>query len=351
MKKHILSLIAIATLVSGGVLSAQSKIIDLGIFKKPAERNQLELRIRPSETVVNGAYSGGIFTVRFPSSYGVTLSVVAGSAQYGYAFAGPVGQHDGYDYYRYQFSGSVNMVNWEKDKEYPVLTLQVSGNAPNNAKFELVTNDSWTRAHNGDYYQELNGGELQRQFYTLPIKMLSFAAEALPNRNVQLTWEYESGTTLSHSEVEYSVDGIQFQKIGEIPANKETDRASSGYNFLHAQLKSNINYYRIRMVDINGVAEYSSVRVINFDDPDADFSLFPNPTPGPLTLVSRNPARYAPGLKYQVTDNSGKVILFDNVINDNTYINLSKLAAGAYHVTVMSEKKQVAVFKVVVANN
>lgn len=347
MKKYLLFLVTLFTLVSGGVVEAQSPIIDMGIFKKPTDRSKLEIRIRPADDIVNGAYSGGIFTVRFPASYEASLSEVAGSAQYGYAFAGPVGHHDGYNYYRYQFSGSVNMVNWEKGKEYPILTLQVSGNAPKNAKFELVTDELWTRVHNGNYYQELNGLELQRQFYVLPLKQIYFTAEAMQGRKVKLNWEYESEATLSHSEVEYSADGLQFTKLGDVPAANAAERASEGYQFIHEKPQS-VNYYRLRMVDIDGGAEYSSVRVVNFDDLDADFSVFPNPTAGPLTLVSRNLAKYPSGLRYQLTDNAGKTILFDRVIHDNTNINLSKIAAGAYHLSVQSEKEQLASFKVVV---
>jgi len=349
MKKTFFSLLVLLT-CSLEAISAQSPIIDLGIFKKAPNGTKLEIRLRAMEDVVNGAYSGGIFTVRFPSAYRVTLSAVPNTALYSYAFAGPVGQSEGYDYYRFQFAGSVNTVNWEKGKQYPLITLQVNGTPPPRAIFELVTKSPWTRANNGDYYQELNGGELQHKFYQLPVKARAFYATGLSDRTVKLDWEFESDATLDYSDIEYSIDGREFNMIGTAQAHPETDRLSSDYLFIHNKPQSGVNYYRIRMVDNNGIVEYSPIRAINFDDLEAEFNVFPNPTAGPLTLVSRNLAKYPGGIRYQIIDNSGKVLLANNVADDNVTIDLSKLASGAYYLQINNDEKQLEKFQVVIAN-
>jgi hypothetical protein len=350
MNKPVFRLLALLLFLSCGMHFAQSQTIDLGLFRKSAISNKLDIRLRPTEDVVDGAYSGGVFTVRFPSSYGVTLSVVPNTALYGYAFAGPVGQFEGYDYYRFQFAGSVNTVNWEKAKEYPLITLQINGTTPPRARFELVTKTSWTRANNANYYQELNGASMQRTFYQNPIKIRSFTAIGLPNRIAKLDWEFESDTELAYSEVEYSADGREFALIGTEVAVNESDRTVALYEFTHNKPQNGLNYYRIRMVDINGVEEHSQIRSINFDDLDADFSVFPNPTSGPLTLVSRNLVKYKAGVICQLIDNSGKVILFDTVKDDNVTLDLSKLPSGGYYLQVMTDNEQLAKFPVVIAN-
>lgn len=350
MKKHSFLLIAFAAMLFHGVLSAQSNLIDLGIFKKPTDHSKLEVFVRPAADLTNQAYSGGVFTIRFPTSYGVTLSAVPGSSPYGYTFAGPVGQADGYDYYRYQFSGSVFMVNWKKNAEYPVLTLEVNGTTPPNPVFELVTNSDWTRANNSEYYQEINATEAQRQFYTKPLKLTTFKVRALPNRTARLDWEFESETTLAYSDVEYSADGRDFGRIAMTPADHNTDRTSPEYTYQHMKPQTGMNYYRIRMVDINGVVEYSPVRALNFDDLAADFAVFPNPTAGPLTLVSRNLDTYTDGVQYQILDNTGKVVRFDRVVDDNLTLDVSDLASGAYYLRVLNGQKQVAKFQVAVVS-
>lgn len=350
MKKMFFRFIPILSLLFFGVSYSRAQVVDLGLFKKTSNHNQLDVKLRTTEDVVNGAYSGGIFTVRFPSTYGVTLSAIQNTVLYSYTFAGPVGQFDGYDYYRFQFAGSVNVVNWEKGKEYPLVTLQVNGKAPSKAVFELVTNDPWTSANNADFYQELNGLELERAFYYHPIKVRTFYARALPDHTVQLDWEYESEVNLDYADVEFSGDGNGFKHIGTAPANDENDRAANYYKFIHSNPLTGMNYYRIRMVDINGVVEYSQVRAVNFNDLDADFSVFPNPTAGPLTLVSRNLGKYAAGVKYQLIDNTGKVILFDNVLDENVVLDLSKLASGTYYLRLISDQEQLAKFQVALTN-
>lgn len=337
-------------LLSNGLFAQSAGFLDIGLFKKTSDHSKLEVRLRPTQTVANGAYSAGIITVRFPESYGVTLSEIPGSSPYGYSFAGPVGQSDGYVYYRYQFAGSVHMVNWQKNTEYPLLTLQVNGVPPPNAFFELVTKTDWTRANNADYYQELNALEVERQFYTLPLKLTSFKVRALPNRSARLDWEFESETTLAYSEVEHSADGNYFGQIATTPGDNSTDRTSPEYTYQHAKPKSGMNYYRIKMVDINGVVEYSPIRALNFDDLDANFAVFPNPTAGPLTLVSRNLDTYTDGVQYQLVENTGKLIRSDRVVDDNMTLDLSQMPAGAYFLRVMNGQKQVATFQVVVAN-
>ena len=349
MKNITIWLITLFAFLCGGALTAQqAKIIDLGLFKNPADHKKLEIKLRPGQDVENWSHSAGIFTVRVPSEYGVTLTEVPGSSPYGYSFAGPVGQFEGYDYYRYQFSGSVHFVTWEKGRQYPVLTLQVQGDTPRNARYELVTGNEWTRRHNGDYYQELAGQELERTFYYLPLRMIAFHAEPLPDRTVQLNWELETEELLSHSEVEYSVDGRDFDLIGTEPARDAADLLDPAYSHVHVK-PTNVNFYRIRMVGINGEVTYSPVRVINFDDIDADFAVFPNPTSGPLTIASRNLVHYSEGVDYQIIDNSGKVLWFDRITTDNLSTDLSKLPAGAYFVKLLSGKEQLAKFKVILA--
>lgn len=350
MKNSIFAYTILSLLLFSSVVSAQSPMIDLGIFKVGTERNTLEVRLRTAEDVVNGAYSGGIFTVRFPAEYGVTLSAIPNTAQYGYAFAGPVGQFEGYNYYRFQFSGSVNMVNWEKGKEYPMMKIQINGVPPAKTKFELVTQNDWTREHNADYYQELNGLELQRTFYQLPIKFSSFDAVAMPNRSVKLDWEFESDTDLDYSDVEYSIDANTFENLNSVAANEQTDRFDRGYGFIHNTPKSDINYYRIRMVDINGAVLYSPVRAISFDGSNADFQVFPNPSAGPVTLVSRHLDKYPSGIQYELVDNLGKVVSMGNVTDDNVTYDWSKMPSGVYYLKIVNSQEQVAKFQVVLAN-
>lgn len=138
-------------------VSAQP-MLDIGIFNNPLNSNKLEVRIRPSENIVDGVYSAGVFTIRHPVSYGVTL--VAPSAlnaplfNYNLANQGTDGI---YQYYSFSFT-SPNLVNWTAGVSYPIAIIQISsGASAGTGTFEIV-NNAWTAANNGNVYQELNGG-------------------------------------------------------------------------------------------------------------------------------------------------------------------------------------------------
>lgn len=166
-------------------ISMSAQTIDLGIFSSMDDPGVLEVRLRASENVESLAYSGGVFTVRYPAVYDIGLEVIPGSSPYQFVFAGPAGLLDGYQYHRFQFSGAVYSVNWEEGVEYPVLSLRLSEPVPAQAYFELVSGDEWTRAYNGNYYQELKGKGMQGGFYRgvaeAPILAVSVSAEKGPD--------------------------------------------------------------------------------------------------------------------------------------------------------------------------
>lgn len=141
-----------------GVLQLQAQTtLDIGIFNNPLNSNKLEVRIRPDADVVNGVYSAGVFTIRHPVSYGISL--IAPSALniplFNYTLANQ-GTDGVYQYYSFSFV-SPYVVNWSAGVSYPIAIIQISsGTTAGIGTFEIV-NDPWTGANNGDVYQELNG--------------------------------------------------------------------------------------------------------------------------------------------------------------------------------------------------
>ena len=133
-------------------------MLDIGIFNNPLNSNKLEVRIRPSEDVVNGVYSAGVFTIRFPISYGVTLvaPTALNTPLYNYSLANQ-GTDGTYRYYSFSFV-SPYVVNWTAGNSYTIAIIQISsGTTGGTGIFEIV-NNAWTVANNGNVYQELNGG-------------------------------------------------------------------------------------------------------------------------------------------------------------------------------------------------
>lgn len=100
-------------------------ILDIGIFNIPSGSDKLEVRLKPTENIVSGNYTAGIFTVRFLTSYGVTLTAptALNNPLYRYAIVNQ-GTDSLYTYYSLAFV-SPFILNWNTGVEYPIAILQI----------------------------------------------------------------------------------------------------------------------------------------------------------------------------------------------------------------------------------
>jgi Domain of unknown function (DUF4832)/Domain of unknown function (DUF4874) len=82
----------------------------------------------------------------------------------------------------------------------------------------------------------------------LPIELRSFSGKKGQNA-VQLNWETVSESQLAFFEIERSMDGLIFDKIGQITAENK----ASTYQFLDNNLSNNSTiWYRLRVIDFDG---------------------------------------------------------------------------------------------------
>lgn len=101
---------------------------------------------------------------------------------------------------------------------------------------------------------------------SLPVELASFDAELVGDDGV-LTWKTVSEEDNSHFDVERSIDGIRFEKVGEVAGAGTTDQAQN-YNFTDPNivgLGSPEVYYRLNQVDFDGDTSYSEIEVVNID--------------------------------------------------------------------------------------
>lgn len=283
------------TILCAFSIFAQTPIIDIGIFNVPAGSNKLEIRIKPNQNLspTLGGYTAGLFTIKFPTAYNATLTVLSTSYAYAQATSNPSvvepnGVQGGFDYYIFsKASGSGGSFN--SGQEYVIAVLQINSSTPGSGTFEIA-NDSWTQNNNGIYYQEYNTQEVNNIIYqqstvaALPVKLVDFRATPNPDRTVKLNWTTESERDLFNYEIERSTDGHQFEPIGEsIP--KGGLGVTTNYDFYDLQPASGDNYYRLKMNFNDNSMEYSPIRKARIDDNGlSDFSIQPNPTSGPFTL-------------------------------------------------------------------
>ena len=348
MKRLFLSTIIVLIVLLPSFVSATVKVVDLGIFNDGT--NQLEIRVKTSEDITNGTWSAGVFTVKFATSYHVVLSVL--SSSYGYTVQAKRLDHNGFDYYAIAFTANnPYTITWTAGVEYPIAKLKLQ-NGSGSGDFELVTGAANLPPNfNGSYYMEIDGVPRNRNFYenialgvTLPVDIRTFTAKAQPDHTALLEWISDSEVNFSYYGIEHSTNGIQYKSIGKV----ESVGKNGHYNFTHANPKDGDNYYRLRLVDLNGAFQYSLVRTVKFIGKEAAFLLSPNPTSGPLELISRFTEKYGSSLRYQITDENGKMLLENQLLDETTKLDLSNYPGGYYYLTIMNDLGMIEQYRVVV---
>ncbi len=124
----------------------------------------------------------------------------------------------------------------------------------------------------------------------LPVDLVNFTATPL-SKNVKIEWQTASEKNSSHFEIESSIYGKAFEKIGEVKA-KNQGNLTINYAFFDLNPHFGTNYYRLKMVDNNGQFTYSAIKTASIQTDKTTLSIFPNPTSDDayLTILSPNEA-------------------------------------------------------------
>ena len=176
--------------------------------------------------------------------------------------------------------------------------------------------------------------------YPLPVTLSNFTGNKEGLKNV-LKWETVNETNNKGFELQRSINGKDFGKIGEI-ASKATNGTSStklNYTFTDATpITSATNYYRLRQIDINGKESFSNVVAIKSNEVvKAQISrIYPNPVQDKLNVLLSTAT--AEKMTIVITDLIGKTIAqqtIETVQGDNNVLfNTTQLAKGTYLVKV-----------------
>jgi len=163
---------------------------------------------------------------------------------------------------------------------------------------------------------------------SLPVAFSSFKF-VKENEHSVLTWTTESEINSSIFEIERSLDGKLWNKIGEIRSSNDPTGAS--YEFtLSAEVVG--GYYRIRNVDFDGFSNFSEIIFVNYEIIEEP-TIYPNPARNTIDISYGNGI----GLKELIIYNiDGRVKLQQNLKNDQT-VDVSNLAKGSYSYTIITD--------------
>jgi hypothetical protein len=123
--------------------------------------------------------------------------------------------------------------------------------------------------------------------HTLPQSLTTFTAQLVNNRTI-LSWTTDMELRTSHFVIQRSVDGNNYEDEG-IVFTEGQGQLHREYNFSDdvSGIKAKVIYYRLKMVDLDGMYSYSEVllvRMISATD-EASLSVYPNPAIDELRIT------------------------------------------------------------------
>jgi trimeric autotransporter adhesin len=172
---------------------------------------------------------------------------------------------------------------------------------------------------------------------TLPVQMLSFTA-ALRNNAALLNWTTATEVNTANFEIERSIDGSNYDKIGTVAASgNSTIAIDYAYTDNDAiTLSSSVIYYRLKIIDRDGNYAYSSIVSVSLADIAGRVTIFPNPAADKTNVTIG--ALTDGQVQWKVLDNAGRTVLQNTAQlkkgRNNIVININKMSAGIYYLSV-----------------
>lgn len=176
----------------------------------------------------------------------------------------------------------------------------------------------------------------------VPVTWLSFNAKA-DNKVVLLDWKTATEQNSSHFEVERSINGISFEKIGSVKAAGNSNTITS-YNFIDRLPVKGMNYYRLKQVDLDGKYSYSEIRKVEIRTELPLFVLYNNPSDGKGIIVK---TAVVPSM-LGVFDISGKKLRDITISSNPQQLDLSALPSGTYTAVLYNAGAVIAAEKLVI---
>lgn len=173
----------------------------------------------------------------------------------------------------------------------------------------------------------------------LPLSLLEFKGRKLAASNL-LEWTTENEVRVSRYEIERSISSATFIKIGEVAASGISNSQKS-YAFADNFPNSSHNYYRLKMIDIDGKFSYSNVVALAGSQTDKVRIEKIKPNPFTDFIEIKFTLTEAQQLSVQLVDMSGRPVFlkkFDGKTGENNIKldQLTNLSEGMYFIKIIT---------------
>jgi uncharacterized delta-60 repeat protein len=208
--------------------------------------------------------------------------------------------------------------------------------------FAISDDQGWAMKLSGSriYLAGISNNDFAVAAYTndalaLPLSLTSFTA-VRQNKFVQLNWETASEQNTASFEIERSADARSFTKLGSVKSSGNSSSAKN-YVFTDAQPVTGANFYRLKMVDIDGSFTYSKVVVVNMNSITKGLQIFPNPVKDVLYVQATGSETAI----VQITDAAGRIMKQQKIqLNGSTSfsVEVQSFPAGKYYMLLQGNQ-------------
>ncbi len=165
---------------------------------------------------------------------------------------------------------------------------------------------------------------------SLPLKLVSFGAKENGNNTVDLQWNTANETNSDRFEVERSLDGVNFSRVGTV---KAAGSAAHSYSFTDSAPVKGYNYYRLSIFDQDGTVVYSSTQLVKIGALTGKLSVMPNPVNKSADLTIRWNAGNSARAMLTVFESTGKQVFKGRLDGSgNATIPVHNWPAGMYYI-------------------
>jgi hypothetical protein len=168
----------------------------------------------------------------------------------------------------------------------------------------------------------------------LPLHLESFTGSSTDCSAATLTWKISDGSNFSHFEVERSLNGVDFRRVGSVYYNATVSR----YFFTEKIVDPQSYQYRLKMVDNDGRKIYSPVVLIQPDCSHRKIvKVYPNPARDYVIIDEMKS-----GDEIVIYNASGQVIENRKATGSRLTIDMTAMTKGVYYLVINNNKEKIS---------
>lgn len=226
---------------------------------------------------------------------------------------------------KYNIYRSANNVSFSKIGSVGSLTYTDNSVAANATYFYKVSAFDSLNANYDNF--GLEGPLSTATNITLPLSLLSLNGKE-SNGQAYINWQTSAEINSSKFIIEHSVNGTDFLTVGNLAA-AGNGNSIMNYSFIHVNPSKGINYYRLKIIDIDEKFSYSKVIVITLNNKNGFWTIFPNPIVTNSFTIDAGMEISMP-MAYNIYNLSGKLIKQGIIVRNRQTITINKFQSGIY---------------------